>query len=90
MTKLDWFQIFMLAASVMTAIFINVDFGALIFLAYCLIALIRSQEVCSMLDLIMCVIVGSVFGAATGTAISWYLNNTVNKQEGFYYGKFKH
>ena len=42
MTKLEWFQIFMMAASVMTAIFIDVDFGALIFFAYCLITLIHS------------------------------------------------
>ena len=31
-----------------------------------------------MLDLIMCIIVGSVFGAATGTAISWYLNKNLD------------
>ena len=42
MTKLDWFQIFMLAASVLVAVFIDVDLGAIIFLAYCLIALIHS------------------------------------------------
>ena len=74
----------------MTAIFIDADLGAIIFLAYCLIALIHSQEVYNMLDLIMCIIVGSVFGAATGTAISWYLNKNLDKQEGFYYDNFKH
>ena len=42
MTKHDAFQILMLAASVLVAVFINVDFGALIFLAYCLIAVFNS------------------------------------------------
>lgn len=42
MTKHDDFQILMLAASVLVAVFINVDLGALIFLAYCLIAVFNS------------------------------------------------
>lgn len=42
MKKSYWFQTFLLAVSVMTAIFIDADLGAIIFLAYCLIALIHS------------------------------------------------
>ena len=42
MKKSYWFQTFLLAVLVMTAIFTDVDLVAIIFLAYCLIALISS------------------------------------------------